>query len=69
MNRKVLAVGYSDIHRCSKQKREHIQLMAGLGVKSDAHMGATVKQRSHVAQNPTQHRFLHVEGRVFNALA
>jgi MOSC domain-containing protein YiiM len=54
MDRKVLAVSCSGLHTFSKQNRELIKLIAGLGVESDAHMGTTVKHRSRVAQDPTQ---------------
>lgn len=50
----VLAVNCSGTHRFSKPSRDKIRLLAGLGVEGDAHMGATVQHRSHVARNPDQ---------------
>jgi len=50
----VTAVSYSLVHRFSKELRDSIQLLAGLGVEGDAHLGMTVKHRSRVAADPTQ---------------
>ena len=50
----VVAVSLSAEHTFSKQNQAQITLLAGLGVKGDAHCGATVKHRSRVAQNPAQ---------------
>ena len=50
----VTAVSCSATHTFSKVKQESIRLLAGLGVKGDAHSGETVKHRSRVAQDPTQ---------------
>lgn len=50
----VIAVCRKDIHAFSKTPQAVIRLLAGLGVEGDAHMGATVKHRSRVAQNPLQ---------------
>src|SRR6185436_17700277 len=50
----VLAVSRSPTHAFSKPNHPSIRLVAGLGVEGDAHMGATVKHRSRVAQDPTQ---------------
>ncbi|MBD0381361.1 MOSC domain-containing protein [Paenibacillus sp. WST5] len=50
----VKAVSLSGSHIFSKLNQDHIQLLAGLGVLGDAHMGETVKHRSRVAQDPTQ---------------
>src|SRR5258708_35199630 len=44
----VLAVSRSTTHTFSKQNQESIQLLAGLGVEGDAHLGKTVKHRSRV---------------------
>ncbi|MEM9937953.1 MAG: MOSC domain-containing protein [Pseudomonadota bacterium] len=41
-------------HRFSKQVSGEIELLAGLGVKGDAHAGRTVKHRSRVAVDPSQ---------------
>ncbi|MBB3424962.1 MOSC domain-containing protein YiiM [Rhizobium sp. BK312] len=50
----VTAVSSSGVHEFSKQTKDHIQLLTGLGVEGDAHMGVTVKHRSRVAVDPTQ---------------
>lgn len=50
----VVAVCRSASHTFSKPPHDHIRLLVGLGVEGDAHMGATVKHRSRVAQDPTQ---------------
>lgn len=50
----VVSVSRSAAHTFSKPVVESITLLAGLGVEGDAHMGATVKHRSRVAQNPNQ---------------
>jgi MOSC domain-containing protein YiiM len=50
----VVAVHRTETHEFSKQTRESITLLAGLGVESDAHMGARVKHRSRVARDPNQ---------------
>ncbi|MBP2242184.1 MOSC domain-containing protein YiiM [Cytobacillus eiseniae] len=51
---KVIAVSVSATHTFSKENQKSIKLVEGLGVKGDAHCGATVKHRSRVAQNPNQ---------------
>ena len=38
----------------SKKNEPSLNLLSGLGVEGDAHMGITVKHRSRVAQDPTQ---------------
>jgi hypothetical protein len=50
----VVAVQRSATHTFSKTNQDSIQLLAGLGVADDAHMGATVKHRSRVAVDPMQ---------------
>ncbi|OJJ21100.1 MOSC domain-containing protein [marine bacterium AO1-C] len=50
----VLAVSKSSSHTFSKYACDSIQLLTGLGVEGDAHMGTTVKHRSRVAKDPTQ---------------
>lgn len=50
----VLAVSCNATHTFSKQNQQRIQLLAGLGVEGDAHLGKTVKHRSRVAIDPTQ---------------
>lgn len=48
------AVGRSVTHTFSKLNQDSIQLLTGLGVEGDAHMGETVKHRSRVARDPSQ---------------
>ncbi len=50
----VIAVSCSATHTFTKPNQGSIQLMTGLGVEGDAHMGKTVKHRSRVAVDPTQ---------------
>jgi len=50
----VVSVSASSSHAFSKQMREHITLLVGLGVEGDAHCGSTVKHRSRVARDPAQ---------------
>ncbi|KKX53617.1 MOSC domain-containing protein [Brevibacillus borstelensis] len=50
----VVAVSSSSTHTFSKTNQNRIQLLAGLGVAGDAHLGKTVKHRSRVAQDPSQ---------------
>jgi hypothetical protein len=50
----VVAVSSSGEHTFSKENRDFIRLLTGLGVEGDAHMGTTVKHRSRVAVDPTQ---------------
>ncbi|MGO4524991.1 MOSC domain-containing protein [Microvirga sp. 2MCAF35] len=50
----VTAVSSSSSHSFSKPSRDVIQLLAGLGVEGDAHLGTTVKHRSRVAKDPSQ---------------
>ncbi len=50
----VTSVCSSGVHGFSKQTKDHIRLLTGLGVEGDAHMGVTVKHRSRVAADPTQ---------------
>ncbi len=50
----VVAVCVNPAHAFSKQPCARIQLITGLGVEGDAHLGATVQHRSRVAQDPTQ---------------
>jgi MOSC domain-containing protein YiiM len=47
-------VSRSPVHGFSKPPLHEIELIAGLGVKGDAHAGATVKHRSRVAKDPSQ---------------
>lgn len=50
----VVAVHRSSDHTFSKQSTDSIELLAGLGVSGDAHLGAQVKHRSRVKLDPTQ---------------
>ena len=50
----VIHVSSSPTHTFSKPTQARIQLLAGLGVDGDAHLGETVKHRSRVAKDPTQ---------------
>src|SRR5262245_53524055 len=58
MSRKVIArveaVARDAEHRFSKGVVPRIMLLAGLGVRGDAHAGVTVQHRSRVATDPTQ---------------
>lgn len=53
-NPTVVAVSCSATHSFSKANQASIQLLAGLGVAGDAHLGKTVQHRSRVAINPDQ---------------
>jgi MOSC domain-containing protein YiiM len=50
----VAAVARSGTHSFSKPAAAAIQLVQGLGVEADAHLGTTVKHRSRVRRDPTQ---------------
>lgn len=50
----VIAVSRSTEHKFTKANRESIQLLTGLGIEGDSHMGETVKHRSRVAVDPNQ---------------
>jgi MOSC domain-containing protein YiiM len=54
MTAKVLAVHCKALHTFSKDHVHEIELIAGHGVRGDAHFGVTVKHRSRVARDPTQ---------------
>ena len=51
---RVTAVSRDVRHSFSKPTQECIRLIAGLGVESDTHSGATVKHRSRVRRDPEQ---------------
>ena len=51
---RVAAVHSNATHSFSKTTHLGIELIAGLGVRGDAHCGVTVKHRSRVAKDPTQ---------------
>ena len=50
----VTAVSRSATHTLTKPTQGSIQLLSGLGVDGDAHLGETVKHRSRVARDPHQ---------------
>jgi MOSC domain-containing protein YiiM len=50
----VIAVSQSPTHSFSKSNQESINLLAGLGVEGDAHMGEKVQHRSRLAKDPNQ---------------
>jgi MOSC domain-containing protein YiiM len=50
----VVAVSRSTDHEFSKSNEERIELVAGLGVAGDAHLGEAVQHLSRVAHDPTQ---------------
>ena len=49
----VVSVAFSDSHSFSKPRVAAIELIAGVGVRGDAHAGGTVKHRSRVRKDPT----------------
>lgn len=51
---RVTSVNKSKTHSLKKWNEQSIELLEGLGVKDDAHMGKTVKHRSRVAKDPLQ---------------
>ena len=50
----VVAVSRDGRHRFSKDVVPEVELVAGAGVRGDAHAGATVQHRSRVARDPDQ---------------
>jgi hypothetical protein len=54
MNGVVAAVSCSPTHSFTKPNQKRIQLLPGLGVEDDAHLGVTVQHRSRVARDPSQ---------------
>ena len=50
----VATVGASAEHRFSKQPRNQIELVAGLGVSGDAHFGSTMQHRSRLPHSAGQ---------------
>lgn len=62
----VTAVSANASHSITKQVRERIRLLEGLGVEGDAHLGRTIQHRSRLARDPSQPNlrqvhFLHAE--------
>jgi len=53
-NSKVHALSISEQHTFSKNLVNEVVVIAGIGIKGDAHAGVTVKHRSRVAKDPTQ---------------
>ncbi len=51
---KITSVNLSGTHSMQKQQKERINLLKGLGVEGDAHMGKKIKHRSRVAKDPDQ---------------
>ncbi|HEX2134137.1 MAG TPA: MOSC domain-containing protein [Actinophytocola sp.] len=54
MSSVVVAVSRDENHAFSKPRRERIELLAGLGVAGDAHLGERVQHRSRVARDPSR---------------
>ena len=54
MTGRVIAVARDAGHNFSKKAAAEIEIVAGLGVRGDAHMGETVKHRSRVRADPSQ---------------
>ena len=54
MSGTVIAVAKDEGHHFSKKLVPEIEIIAGLGVDGDAHLGKTVKHRSRVKADPTQ---------------
>lgn len=54
MTGEVVAVAKSSSHTMTKPLEDVIEIVAGLGVKGDAHQGETVKHRSRVKRDPNQ---------------
>jgi MOSC domain-containing protein YiiM len=50
----VVSVSRGPRHGPRKASRDHIRLLAGLGVEGDAHLGERVQHRSRVARDPSQ---------------
>lgn len=72
MAAEVIAVHLSSEHSFSKRTADRVELVAGIGVRGDAHGGVTVQHRSRVAADPHQPNLrqvhlIHTE--LFDALA
>jgi len=50
----ITAVSYSAAHEFSKRNVGSIDLVAGLGIRGDAHLGVTVQHRVRVREDPTK---------------
>lgn len=54
MQGQVVSLSSSAQHGFSKQARESVELIAGIGIGGDAHAGRTVQHRSRIAADPAQ---------------
>lgn len=54
MQGEIIAVSRDGEHRFSKENQTVIELIAGLGVRGDAHAGELVKHRVRVRENPNR---------------
>lgn len=52
MDAKIICLASDGTHRFSKQVRESLRLIAGLGVEGDAHAGETVQHLSRIKAHP-----------------
>jgi MOSC domain-containing protein YiiM len=50
----IVAVSASPVHGFSKEPRDTVRLVAGLGVEGDAHSGRTVQHLSRMRRDPDQ---------------
>ncbi len=50
----ITAVNRSATHEFTKPNASHIELVAGLGVRGDAHLGETVQHLVRVREDPTK---------------
>ncbi len=62
----IIALSSDPAHRFTKQPRESLRLIAGLGVAGDAHAGITVQHLSRIANDPAmpnlrQVHLIHIE--------
>jgi len=72
MHSRVVSVSSSAGHTFSKRRVEAIELIAGLGVRGDAHAGATVRHRYLVRKDPEAPNLRQVhllQGELFEELA
>lgn len=72
MPARIVAVSASHSHTFCKQPALFVTLVPGLGVRGDAHSGATVKHRSRVTRDPAQPnlRQVHlIQSELFDELA
>jgi len=54
MQGEIIAVSRDGEHRFSKENHAVIELVAGLGIRGDAHLGALVQHRVRVRENPNR---------------